>query len=447
LNKYKYSMNTKRFRRRNAQKNAPGPVLYWMGRDQRVADNWALLAAAQLAQQAKSELHVLFVMPAAFIGASARHYDFLIRGLEEVEQSLRAQGIAFHVRCGEPPREVVQFVNEFGIGAVVMDANPLRIVEQWKQQVSTQLEVACIEVDAHNVVPVWQASPKQEIGARTLRPKINAALPEFLEEFPQLTLARPSKSSAVDWQAVREYTRAVAAIPPITWCEPGEAAAARELTAFITQRLPGYAMARNDVSRDGQSRLSPYLHFGQLSPQRVALAVQASDAPEEDKEAYLEELIIRRELSDNFTFYNPHYDSFAGAPAWALKSLAEHQSDARPVLYSYEQLEAAATHDPFWNAAQRQLIEQGKIHGYMRMFWAKQVLLWTPDAATAHAYVLRLNDTYSIDGNDPNGYVGVLWSVAGLHDRPWVTRPIFGAVRFMNKTGVMKRGGAALLGE
>lgn len=187
------------------------------------------------------------------------------------------------------------------------------------------------------------------------------------------------------------------------------------------------------------SELSPYLHYGHLAPQRLALEVSRSGAPEADKEAYLEELLIRRELSDNFCLYNDQYDSLEGAPGWAQISLANHMHDRRDPTYSPEQLEAAQTHDELWNAAQLEMLKRGKMHGYMRMYWAKKILEWTPTPSEAVRIAIYLNDKYFLDGRDPNGYAGVLWAVAGLHDRPWFEREIFGQVRYMNYNGAKRK--------
>jgi deoxyribodipyrimidine photo-lyase len=213
---------------------------------------------------------------------------------------------------------------------------------------------------------------------------------------------------------------------------PGQTAARAALRSFVNQRLEDYAEARNDPTVDGLSGLSPYFHFGQLATLRVALMAPSA-------EVLIEEMVVRKELSDNFCLYQPSYDSLDGAPAWALRTLAAHESDPRTYLYSYSQLESADTHDEAWNAAQRQMTSTGKMHGYMRMYWAKKILEWTPSARVAIEYAVRLNDFYEIDGGDPNGYVGVMWSIAGVHDRPWAERDVFGQVRYMNDAGLRRK--------
>jgi deoxyribodipyrimidine photo-lyase len=226
---------------------------------------------------------------------------------------------------------------------------------------------------------------------------------------------------------------------PVPWIVPGAHAANKNLKDFCSQRLQKYAALRNDPNTNYLSHLSPYLHFGQLSAQRVALAVQHADAERESKDAYLEELIVRRELADNFCLYNKNYDKVAGAHAWAQKTIAEHVSDIREFIYTPDEFEKAQTHDELWNAAQLQMAKEGKMHGFMRMYWAKKILEWSPDVQTAIDIALYLNDKYELDGTDPNGVVGVMWSICGVHDRAWTERSIFGKVRYMNYSGCKRK--------
>jgi deoxyribodipyrimidine photo-lyase len=219
----------------------------------------------------------------------------------------------------------------------------------------------------------------------------------------------------------------------------GAAPARRTLEHFIRERLAGYGERRNDPNLDWTSGLSPYLHFGMISAQRVALTVMAANAPQADKDAFLEELIVRRELSDNFCFYNRKYDSPEGFPAWARAPLREPQGDEREYVYTEDELDRARTHDPLWNAAQLQMTTEGKMHGWLRMYWAKKVLEWTETPTEALRIVNSLNDRYEMDGRDPNGYVGAAWSVGGVHDRAWTERRIFGKVRYMNLNGAYRK--------
>jgi deoxyribodipyrimidine photo-lyase len=243
----------------------------------------------------------------------------------------------------------------------------------------------------------------------------------------------------VNWKKVIDGLTVDRSVLEVDGILPGEQEARKTLRRFIAQRLASYDEGRNDPNLDAQSDLSPYLHFGQIAPQRVALEVKAVAKPRASVAAFLEELIVRRELSDNFCFYNERYDQFEGFPAWAQRTLNEHREDRREYLYTLEQFEKGETHDPLWNAAQRQMVKTGKMHGYLRMYWAKKILEWTPSPDEALAIGIHLNDRYELDGRDPNGYTGVAWSVGGVHDRAWGERPVFGKIRFMSYDGCRRK--------
>ncbi|PKL36547.1 deoxyribodipyrimidine photolyase [Candidatus Peregrinibacteria bacterium HGW-Peregrinibacteria-1] len=422
----------------NTQKVGSGPVIYWMSRDQRVDNNWALIYAQELAVANDSGVVVVFCLNPSFWGATVRQYEFLLKGLEEVEKDLRKLNIPFSVLLGVPNDEIVLFAKKIKAGAVVTDFDPLRIKTEWKQRAASSLGCALFHVDAHNIVPCWQASPKQEFGAYTIRPKINRVLSEYLTVFPKVKTQKNKTSlraEPIDWNRVRSSLNVDKSVAEVAWLLPGKKAGRGALKTFIDTRLDGYADGRNDPNLNLQSGLSPYLHFGQLSAQYIALAVQSSGASVDSKEAFLEELIVRRELSDNYCYYNSQYDSFMGFPNWARASLDEHRDDKREYLYSLEDFEAAKTHDALWNAAQLEMVTEGKMHGYMRMYWAKKILEWSESPEMALEIAIYLNDKYELDGRDPNGYSGIAWSIGGLHDRAWFDRPVFGKVRYMNYNG------------
>lgn len=435
------AIDERRVRRLNRRDDRQGPVLYWMSRDQRVRHNWALLFACQKANQLGQPLEVLFTLAPGFLGAPLRHYDFMFRGLREVESDLRAMGVALTVLYGEPGETLPEYAASRNAGALVADFSPLKLVRGWKQTVAPRLSCAFYEVDAHNIVPCWLASPKQEYAARTIRPKLNALCGEFLTPFPEPELRHQQESlpPPVEWNATESLLNVDRSIKAVPGIEPGEAAAEVRLRDFVESRLHRYAEERNDPNSGAVSGLSPYLHFGQLSAQHAALEALHSSASEANREAFIEELFIRRELSENYCYYNDRYDSFDGVPGWAKKTLMEHTRDRRDALYTPEQFEQAQTHDPLWNAAQTQLLETGVIHGYMRMYWAKKILEWSPTPAAAFDIALMLNDRYALDGRDPKGYVGVAWSIGGLHDRPWTERPVYGTIRYMNSNGCKRK--------
>jgi deoxyribodipyrimidine photo-lyase len=430
-------MNPKRVRTLKPGALKRGPVVYWMSREQRARDNWALLFAQEQSLQQNVPLVVVFCLVPQFLGAAFRQYAFMLRGLAEVEQNLREHHIPLHLRAGAPEVELPKFCRQSGAGCLVTDFDPLRLKRQWKEAVAKKLDIPFFEVDAHNLVPCWVASHKPEYGAYTLRPKMRRALPEFLEEFPELQKqpAAWGEPSAIDWQGILAGLQVDRSVPEVSWLTPGENAARAVLSDFLENRLAHYPDWRNDPPREGQSHLSPYLHFGQIAAQRVVLEVEAAPAAPQAKAAFLEELIVRRELSDNFCYYHPHYDTVAGFPLWAQKTLKEHRDDPREYLYTPAQLEQAQTHDALWNAAQQQMVKTGKMHGYMRMYWAKKILEWTSSPEEALQVAIYLNDRYELDGRDPNGYTGIAWSLGGVHDRAWGERKVFGKIRYMSYKG------------
>jgi deoxyribodipyrimidine photo-lyase len=431
-------VNRARVRLLNQARPGPGPVVYWMSRDQRVRDNWALLYAQELALSLQQPLGVVFCLAPAFLGASLRQYGFMLKGLQEVAADLADLNLPFFLLPGEPARELPGFVANHRVGAVVSDFSPLRLVRGWKTVVAERIGVSLEEVDAHNVVPCWLASSKAEYGAYTLRPKLKRLLPTFLEDFPPLSRHPAGWAGAqpeIPWEHLTGALAIDPAVPEVTWLTPGERQARTALAHVLEQKLPFYGERRNDPTQDGQSDLSPYLHFGHLAAARVALEVEGCRGYDTSREAFLEELIVRRELADNFCFYQPLYDTFAGFPAWAQKTLNQHRRDKRERLYSAEALESGQTHDELWNAAQRDMVQWGKMHGYLRMYLAKKILEWTASPEEAQAVAIYLNDRYELDGRDPNGYAGIAWSIGGVHHRAWFERPVFGKIRYMSYNG------------
>lgn len=428
-----------------------GPVLYWMSREQRAQDNWPLLHAQDLALELKRPLITVFCLAPAFLGATLRQYDFMLRGLRETAAELEALRIPFVLLRGEPPRELAGLAMSLDAALLVTDFDPLRVKRAWQRELAQVLERPLLVVDGHNVVPCLRASDKKEVGARTLRPKISRLLSEFLEPFPHvrehphtvgMELALPSRE---DWDGLLARLDVDRTVAPVAGRAPGAAAGRGVLREFLEQRLPHYATRRNDPNAGVVSGLSPYLHFGQLAPQRAALealavrSLHGGGEGDENVQAFLEELVIRRELAENFCHFEERYDCLEAAPAWAQATLDKHRADPRSYVYDHAAFETAATHSPLWNAAQRELLRRGGMHGYMRMYWAKKILEWSKDPETALDIAIRLNDRFQLDGRDPNGYVGVLWSVAGLHDRPWKERPVYGSVRYMNARGCARK--------
>lgn len=423
-----------------------------MFKDQRLSDNWALIHAVDHANKANVPIAVAFNLFDSFLGAKARHLGFMLRGLKQLSRDIKHNlNIPFFLFQGEAIDTIPNFLKECGASLLVTDFSSLRQVRGWKEEICKRVgdSVAIHEVDARNIVPVWIASPKLEYSAKTLRGKINKLLPEYLINFPQLGSPIemwPTSSPSIDWdKLIADVVRKGAEVPELEWCEPGEAAAKEVLmgnkNGFLTKRLKNYSTDRNNPSKPkALSGLSPYLHFGQISAQRCALeARNVRSLSPQAVDAFLEELIVRRELADNFCYYQPHYDSLQGAWEWARKTLNDHASDKREHIYTKEQLEKAQTADQLWNASQLEMVHYGKMHGFMRMYWAKKILEWTSNPEEALAIAIYLNDKYQIDGRDSSGYVGCMWSICGIHDQGWREREVFGKIRYMNYAGCKRK--------
>lgn len=434
-------INPQRVRKYDVTLNGSGPVLYWMHRDCRARDNWGLIHARQQALLSQVPVAVFFCLQPFFLAATLRQYDFLLKGLEETAAALAEAGIPLILRSGEPGVEMVRLCRELQPSLVVTDFDPLRIKRQWIQTVLDQGQTLIHEVDSRNIVPAWLASDHREFMARTFRPRIHRHLAAFLEPFPVLPVHPYSWIGPVggeDFTSLRARLKVDTRVQPVSWLQPGERAAQQMLQEFLDHRLAGY-MSRNDPNRHVCSDLSPYLHFGMISSQAIVLALQRHGLHGEEVDAFVEELVVRRELSDNFCLYTPEYDQVSGFPEWAQRTLLRHQGDRRPHLYSDEQFEQGQTHDSLWNAAQYQMVATGKMHSYLRMYWAKKILEWSEDAARAVQVAVYLNDRYELDGRDSNGYTGIAWAIGGVHDRGWAERPIFGTIRYMNEAGARRK--------
>ncbi|MEI7724407.1 MAG: deoxyribodipyrimidine photo-lyase [Bacteroidota bacterium] len=421
----------------------PGPVVYWMQRDQRVVDNWALLYAQEQALIMKQPLLVVFCLVQGLPEANIRQYGFMIKGLAVAARRLARFHIPFILLYGLPQDLIPRFLVEHDVGMLVTDFNPLHAHMEWRRRLAEHVVIPFHEVDAHNIIPCRYISDKPEYAAFTLRKKVERLLPEFLTGFPT-PMKHPrfpveEEFSVPDWPHILKSLQVDREVPEVDWILPGEGAACEAMAHFLAERLDKYDQNRNMPDRKGQSDLSPYLHFGHLSAQRLAVEVQICDVSTESRKAFLEELIVRRELSDNFCLYNPHYDRFAGFQPWAKASLNKHRDDVREYCYSEEQFEKGQTHDPLWNAAHLEMVSTGKMHGYLRMYWAKKILEWSASPEDAMAIALHLNDKYELDGRDPNGYAGIAWSIGGTHDRPWGDREIFGMIRYMNYQGCKRK--------
>lgn len=417
-------------------------VVYWMQRAQRGWDNPALDLAIEAAN-ALGKPAVVFFAPIPFYPhANLRHYHFLAEGIPDIAEALKKRNIGFVLRRF-PEHSLVKFCAEVKPALVVGDENPMREPESWRRSAARKLTVPLWTVDADVVVPSGLLL-KEQYAARIIRPRLQAQFARFLVQpkNPKATLTWTKPASVLSLEPGFDILQGWPldySVGAVSSFRGGTKEALRLLERFIKTGLATYNTKRNKPELDGTSRLSPYLHFGHIGPLTVALAVQKAEAPKADKEAFLDQLITWRELAVNLVRFNPNYDNFECAEPWAHRSLASHAKDNRPVLYNDRQLEDAETHDPLWNAAQMQMVTTGWMHNYLRMYWAKKILEWSPSPSQAYQIAVRLNDKYELDGRDPNGYAGVAWSIVGKFDRPWFDRPIFGLIRYMSGASTGKK--------
>jgi len=415
-------------------------VLYWMQASQRAECNHAMEYAILQANELRVPLLVYFGITDRFPEANERHYVFMLEGLKEVKNTLEQRGIRMVILHQSPEIGAVRLSKQASL--VVVDRGYLRIQRQWREEAGQRMECPLIQVESDVVVPVEEVSSKEEYTAATIRPKIHKRLTHFLIGVEENEPLYSSLSMDMDSFEIADIEKAISklridrSVKKVDSFKGGTKEALRHLEFFLEGKLDRYPELRNDPTLDYLSNMSPYLHFGQISSLSIALKVKETKSP--GVEAFLEELIIRRELSMNFVFYNNKYDSFEAIPEWAKKSLRSHQRDKRSYLYSLKELEQAKTHDPYWNAAQEEMVIKGKMHGYMRMYWGKKILEWSKTPQEAFRNALYLNNRYELDGRDPNGFTGVAWCF-GKHDRPWGERPVFGNVRYMNDKGLKRK--------
>jgi deoxyribodipyrimidine photo-lyase len=411
-----------------------------MSRDQRVYDNWALAYAIEIAENEDQPVMVVYNLADSLLGATWRQYDFLLKGLKKIESILSALNIPFMVLIGDPATTIPQYVKQHHISRLIVDFDPLIIKRKWQREVAALISIRVDEVDAHNIVPCRIASDKEEYAASTFRPKITHLLPEYLDEYPPLIRQQGNfHIHRINWQAIAIALCTDHSVRPVEWLIPGEQGAKAVLNKFLDGPIDDYAQKRNDPNQKYISGLSPYLHFGHISAQRIALDIIRNIPRNENTDDFLEELIVRKELADNFCFYNENYDQIVAFRTWAQITLNEHLGDKREYIYTLPDFELAQTHDSLWNAAQSQMVNTGSMHGYLRMYWAKKILEWTESHEVALRIAIYLNDKYQLDGRDPNGYAGCAWSIGGVHDRAWGEHAVFGKIRYMNRAGCERK--------
>jgi len=411
-----------------------------MQASQRSECNHALEYAIRAANELSLPVVVYFGLTDQFPEANLRHYYFMLQGLHEVRASLRDRKILFVIRHESPEAGAEIMARKATM--VVCDGGYLKIQRYWRRYLAERTDCPVTQVEADCIVPVRTTSTKEEYSAATIRTKIISQLAQYLVPLKQIN---PKISSLgidlnsmdiTDLKKVLPLLNIDRSVTPVDGFRGGITEARKHLQHFVDEGLDKYTEKRNDPNTGIISGMSPYLHFGQISPLEIALKVDRSGG--QGRHVYLEELIVRRELAMNFVFYNSNYDSFEGLPEWSKKILWNHITDSREYIYSITDLEKAETHDKYWNAAQLEMMITGKMHSYMRMYWGKKILEWstTPEIALLNA--LYLNNKYELDGRDPNSYAGIAWCF-GKHDRPWATRPIYGNIRYMNENGLRRK--------
>jgi len=424
-------------------------VLYWMQMYKRVDNNHALKFAIERANELQLPLVVYEGLKFYYPWASDRLHTFILEGVEEKKRAFEKLGIRYvfylQANAHSPKQTVARLAKEAAL--IVTDDFPCFIIPEHNRRIAEKAKVPVFAVDSNGIIPTSRFE-KEEYGAYTLRPKINRILSDYLVPFEESRVKVQAADLTVDCPETIVTSDNIAEL--VAGCtidhtvarsehyHGGTANGRERLKKFVSDILPDYETGRNKPDRDGSSRLSSHLHFGFLSALEIALAVMDADAPQSVKDAYLEELIVRRELSYNLTSFNKNYDSLQALPEWVHKTMREHADDERQFIYSLEELENGETHDELWNASQREMVRTGEMHNYVRMLWGKNVIAWTRSYEEAFEILVHLNNKYCLDGRNPNSYAGILWCF-GKHDRPWMERPVFGTMRYMTSGSTGKK--------
>jgi len=418
-------------------------VLYWMQQSQRSRWNHALEYAIQRANELGCGVVVGFGLMPDYPEANARHYTFMLEGLQQVAEALNERKCKFVLRYGQPAEVALSLGQEAKL--IVCDRAYLRHQRAWRQRVAEEAGCSVMQVESDVVVPVEAASDKTEYAARTIRKKLMGQYEDYLQK-PEAGMPEtdgrflsPKGEAIEDIPAMIQQMDIDHSVPPVSGhFRGGEQEAAAVFESFLQAHFAEYEGNRNQPQTDSVSHMSKYLHFGQIAPAALLQWVREAKPADDNRAAFVEELLVRRELSVNYCYFTKDYDQYETLPAWALQTLDEHASDERDPAYSLQQLEAAQTHDPYWNAAMMEMKHTGYMHNYMRMYWGKQILAWTEQPKEAFERALYLNNKYFLDGRDCNSFANVSW-LFGRHDRGWTERPIFGKVRIMKQRGLKRK--------
>jgi deoxyribodipyrimidine photo-lyase len=416
-------------------------VIYWMSQTHRANFNHSLEFAIDLSNAYRKPLLVYFPITDRYKYSNARYYKFMLDGILEAKKSIEERGIKFVIEKVDDIKQRVVEISRDAF-ALITDKAYLKFYRRLNQYVADKLDIPVYEVESDVCVPVEIVSDRLEPYAFGFRKKIYSIMDAFIVELKPREVKIKSVSldfgigeltlkDSLEILDILNIDKSVSLSPFVG----GYSQARKYLEEFIERKLHKYKDFRSHPELDYQSNLSPYLHFGQISPIEVVLEVLSKYGKDENVDSFFNELIVWRELARNFCYYNPNYNHYEGIPDWAKETLEEHKKDRREYIYTLEELESAKTHDEYWNSAQLELLKTGKMHNYMRMYWCKKIIEWTDDPKKAFDIACYLNDKYELDGRDPNGYAGISWCF-GTHDRPWKERKIFGKVRYMSASGL-----------
>ncbi len=454
-----------------------GYVLYWMIAARRTHHSFGLQRARAWAEELRLPLVVLEPLRAGYRWAADRHHVFVLHGMADQRARFGAAGVRYLPYVEPEPgagRGLLAALAERA-AVVVTDDSPAWFLPRMIEAAGRGIDVRLEAIDGNGLLPV-RATCRVFTRAHSFRAHLQRELPTSLEHLPVpdplagygLPAATLPRAALRRWpmateEELRAPERVAAALPidhgprPVAW-QGGERAGAARLARFVDEGLPRYLDERSHPDADAGSGLSPWLHFGQVSTHQVlhALAEREGWTPaalgpaqggaregfwgtSPAAEAFLDELVTWRELGLNYCAHAGDPGSFEGLPPWAKQTMAKHAGDPRPERYALDQLEQARTGDPLWNAAQRQLLREGRIHNYLRMLWGKRIYEWSESGEQALERMIELNNRWCVDGRDPNSYSGIAW-VLGRYDRAWgPERPIFGTLRYMTSASTQRK--------
>jgi deoxyribodipyrimidine photo-lyase len=452
-------------------------VLYWMTMNRRLYSNFALERAVSHAKELNKPLLILEALRLDYPHASRRLHAFVVQGMADNAEAASKHGVMYYPYVEQTPQAGKGLIAALSKKAcvVVTDWYPGFFIPRMLEAAADRGEVLLEAVDSCGLLPL--AAPDREYpSAYSFRRYMQKHLPGFLNQYPlsdplagaglpglgQIPQDIADKWPPLSGAQLDHPGRALAGLaidaePDVSFICGGIQEARRHLRKFLKSGLKRYKAERSQPALDIGSGLSPYLHFGHISSHEVftLLAEKEGWSPDrlastskgnregwwgmsQDAEAFLDQLITWRELGYGFSHYRLDAEEYESLPDWALDTLEDHAGDERPYIYEVEDLLAARTHDELWNAAQRQLMREGRMHNYMRMLWGKKIFQWSPTPQDALQIMMFFNDHFALDGRDPNSLSGIFWCL-GRFDRPWPEREVFGKVRYMSSRNTAKK--------